>query len=170
MNKIVSIALLTLIVWSCTREKKKMLPDTSLITGLKIEPTQILYQYFEKIGFTDVCLNTRSYFLLQDYTPDQSWNVLPISDSDRIKINSLSNKIDSLKGDSINVLYQHKDFFSDILLESDEFISKTPFKQDLILLDGYYRVTDSTFEIYSPQNNTMYYELHSCDEYKHDWP
>ncbi|MEL6850491.1 MAG: hypothetical protein AAFP92_18365 [Bacteroidota bacterium] len=141
----------------------EFLPHPGYIKGYEIEKDQILYQYFEKFGFTDICIHIRSYFAVENWSITDGWKELPMTSKDISKVNSIPNKIDSLESDVLSIFYQDKDFFADISLSSDEFIRDTVFAKTINLKQGYYRLTESTFEVYDSNSGAIYYENHSCD-------
>lgn len=158
--------LLLLILFSCNSDEKRLLPIESLIPDEYGKNNVIIYQYYEEYGFTDLCSHNRALLLVKDWTITKGWKPLPMKLNDIKKVNAITNKIDSLVGDSLAVIYEHKSHFSDIMLESEEYISDTISFQKMDLLEGYYRVDGvGSFEVYNPKNNFLYYEQHRCDEY-----
>ena len=144
-------------------EKKSILPDKSLVADYNIGTDQILYQYYEKFGFTDLCVHHRTLFYVHENIKLNNWNKLPMLEADINKVNSLHNKLDSLNGDSISVVYNYKNVFSDISLKLEEYFKDTIFDKELALTDGYYRINSTVFELYNPGNKTIYLEYHECD-------
>ncbi|BDD08912.1 hypothetical protein FUAX_13440 [Fulvitalea axinellae] len=164
MTRFARVVLILLLFCSCTEEKDVARePDLSLVKHYGIGKEGILYQFYEKFGFTDVCEHSRTYFKIKNFKLDKTWKALPLSDKDRLKINSISNKADSVKGDAIPVIYKMKDFYLDISLDMNEFIKDSVRLDAVNLSKGFYRVGKKHFEVYSPQRETIYYEKHSCD-------
>ncbi len=56
--------------------------DLTLIPAYNIDQDQLIYQYYEKFGFTDICIHHRSYFILENFSPTQEWKVTPITQED----------------------------------------------------------------------------------------
>jgi hypothetical protein len=156
--------LLLLVLSSCSlKQPPKRLPDLSLIKPFTAVRNGILYQYYEKFGFTDVCVHYRSYFRTNRFSPTQEWLKLPISPSDISKINSISNKVDKLTGKSFPILYQNKAAFSDISLESEEYVNPNLTDKTIDLTDGYYSLSEKSFMVYDNKRKTVYVEYHDCD-------
>ena len=144
------------------RNEDKLEPKPSLVTSHKIEVNQILYQFYEQYGFTDVCIHSRTYFKVKEFSPNSEWKKLPINKEGYLKLNLIPNKIDTLKGSSFSVIYNYKDVFSDISLSSFEYIEDSTFKQTVSLLNGYYRINKGVFEVFNSNENTIYFEEHNC--------
>jgi hypothetical protein len=161
MKKIVGLLIISILV-SCNSRNNNV-PESKFIKSIEVPESQILYQYYEKYGFTDVCIHSRSYFRVKDFQLDSQWRKLPVSNSDIFKINSIGEKVDTFTGANFPIIYRYKYFFSDISLDSREFIKDTTFDEDVDVFNGYYRVTKSSFEIYCKERGTVYYEYHECN-------
>lgn len=164
-NIIISLLVLSAIL-SCKekiKKQKESFLSSLLINEYKIKPNAILYQYYEKYGFTDICIHTRAYFKYTNFKKEKNWKKLPLSTTDIKLINSFPNKIDSIKN-NYSVLYQKKDFYDGIMIETKEHIKDTVFNKRLDLTKGYYKITKNTLEVYNPKTNTLYYEYYKCDE------
>lgn len=157
--------LVFLVIVSCSANdhKNSKLPSKTFINGYEIKSEQILYQFFEKFGFTDICIHSRSYFKINKFSATDDWKPLPMNAEDVRKANSIPNKIDSLNASDFSIIYQNKDFFSDINLELEEFVKDTIFDLKIDLSMGYYRIGKDKIEIYNHENSTIYLEYHSCD-------
>lgn len=66
--------------------------------------------------------------------------------------------------DSLSIIFEPKNFFSDISLDMREFKKDINFPQKKYLGNGYYRVNDNSFEVYFNDSKSVYYEFHKCDE------
>ena len=164
LNNVYIILVLVLVFISCNsnNDDGRKMPKSSFIIGYEVHEDQILYQYYEKFGFTDICVHTRSYFTAKDFSVTNEWMPLPMTKKDRLRINSIPNRIDSLPDDSFLVIYNHKNFFSDISLDSKEFIRETTFEKKINLRNGFYRINKTIFEVYNDKDDVIYYEYHSC--------
>ena len=158
------VFLLGLLLFGCVSENKNEIsfPNPDLIKGYDVKQDKILYQYYEKYGFTDVCVNMRAYFKIESWS-NKGWHKLPMNAIDIKKVNSIPDKLDTLKGDTFSIIYKYKNFFSDISLKSMEYISNSTFDHTGNLREGYYRITKNTFEVYNSHRKTIYYEFHSCN-------
>jgi hypothetical protein len=128
---------------------------------------EILYQFYENFGFTDVCINYRVLYSLQanEFTKikeKNKWKALPISKKDLEKINDITNKVDTvIVTNKYNVIYREKYIFADIRNEATEFVIKED-KCFINLMQGYYSFSDSSLTIYNKENNLLYHELYFC--------
>lgn len=153
---------LLVLVISCDEEvKQEKLPEIVLVDSLNINPNNIVYQYYEKFGFTDVCTHYR-VLLKNDTEERSSWKKLPFKVGDLKKINQMSNKVDPISGEIYNPKFRKKDVFDDILLERKEFFAEDSLKS-LNLLHGFYQVGESFFKIYDEKNKVLYVEIHVCN-------
>jgi hypothetical protein len=158
---------LTGIFLSCGSDsghKSEKLPNGDIIEGFGVSDDKILYQFYEKFGFTDVCTTNRAYFKADSFQIDEGWKSLPISARDLSIINSIPNKVDSLGQDSLLIIYPYKDFFLDISLDSEEFIDNSLLEISIKLNVGYYRLNSSGFDVFNSKTHMMYHERHECEE------
>lgn len=157
--------LFLLLLVSCvtTTKENDKLPKSSLIKGYDVSNDDILYQFYEEFGFDEICTHTRSYFKVENFKTKEGWVKLPMSKKDVLKLRLIPNKIDTLKGKTLDVKYAYKLFFDDISLDRKEHVNDTdPFENEISLEKGYYKIDGSTFLIYNT-NNRIYYEEHYCN-------
>jgi len=160
------IYLAFLVLVSCNTSSKKQsknnITDISQLIGYKVEAKEIIYQYYEKYGFTDLCIHNRTYFVKENFKVNEQWKRMPLNELDIVRLNSIEEKVDTIqKG---NITYEYKSFFEDIKIKSTEYRKDTVFKNQLDLKNSYYKISDYSFEIYNPKNKTIYFEYHFCNE------
>jgi hypothetical protein len=153
---------IVLLLTACETEDGRVLSDIPEFEKYELENSKVLYQYYEKFGFTDVCTHSRMYFKASGITSGNGWKRLPFSKHDLALINSFSNKVDTLDKVALNVVYPLKDYFSDISLDQREYRKDSVFSATIPLGNGYYKVGVHSFEIYFNVLNTMYCEYHTC--------
>ncbi|MEL6658352.1 MAG: hypothetical protein AAFR36_17960, partial [Bacteroidota bacterium] len=118
------------------------MPVPEMLQPLKNSAYDIIYQYYEKFGFTEVCEHNR--MLIRSDSVSKllvNWNALPVSKEDVILINQIANKIDTLSSSlTYSIYYRHKDYFSDVMLTNAEYVENglTADSLNLNLEMGYY--------------------------------
>lgn len=166
MDKLGVVCLLVIfLMLSCERDKIG-LPEVTDVIGMDISEENLVYQFYEKFGFTDLCEHHRILLEVDSFKVNETWQRLPISDESLIAMNSLSNKIDTIfNQNNFAVYYKEKASFSDILLVQGEYVKKGKEKDflSLNLQKGYYKLLRDTICIYDAARQFLYYEIHSCD-------
>ena len=166
--KIGKLILTTLIVvlglYSCgTRTKNENKPNMNLVMEFGIDSTQLVYQYYQKFGFTDVCEDLRMVTELKN-SPEFNKR-LPIDMGDLKIINEFSNKVDSIKGSTISFTSNSRIQFYDIELDFIEF--STDSLLTIHLNKGEYEIIQteltSTLKIFDSESGLLYIESHRCD-------
>lgn len=152
-----------IVISSCTSNKSH-LPSIYSVSGLEIPEERIVYQFYEKFGFTDLCEHNRLLLDSISIVIDSSWVELPIQESDLDKINHISNKVDTLLMSGYSVRYRYKSFFSDISIEIVEYLRKNSNEKDFILnlQNGYYKLSKENLVIYDDKKSMIFYENHTC--------
>lgn len=149
---------------SCgTNTKTENEPNMNLASQYKIDSTQLVYQYYQKFGFTDVCEDIRMVAKLNN-SPDFK-KKLPITEDDLKTINGFSNKVDSINNSQISFNSNTRNQFYDIELDFIEF--STDSLLTIELSNGDYEIiqTDltSTLKVYDKESGLLYVESHRCD-------
>ncbi|NMM50858.1 hypothetical protein [Marinigracilibium pacificum] len=149
---------------SCgTNIKTDNTPNLKLASDYNIDSNQLVYQYYQKFGFTDVCEDIRMVAKLNK-SPNFKKR-LPITDNDLNTINSFSNKIDSINNSQISFESNTRNHFYDIELDFVEFNTDSLLTIDLS--NGEYEIiqTDltSTLKVFDKQSGLIYVESHRCD-------
>ena len=146
-----------------TNDKAENIPNMNLATEFEIDSTQLVYQYYQKFGFTDVCEDIRMVSKLKD-SPNFK-KKLPITQDDLKAINEFSNKVDLIKGSQISFDSNTRNEFYDIELDFIEFTSDSLLT--VKLTNGEYEIiqTDltSTLKIFDKESGLLYVESHRCD-------
>ena len=149
---------------SCgTSNKIESKPDMSLALEFGLDSTQLVYQYYQKFGFTDVCEDLRMLAKLKD--SPQFKKRLPITNDDLKIINGFSNKVDSIKDSQISFETNTRSKFYDIELDFIEFSSDSLLK--IQLTNGEYEIIQtemtSTLKVFDRESGLLYAESHRCD-------
>jgi hypothetical protein len=163
---LLNISLLAFGLMSCntsTNHVRKNEPDMSLATEFGFDSTQLIYQYYQKFGFGEMCEDIRMLCKAQE--PQNFKKSLPISDDDLKKINQFPNKVDSINGAAISLVKNTRREFQDIELDFTEFsLDSLPTIQ---LANGEYEIIEtewsSTLIIYDVESGLLYLESHRCD-------
>ena len=146
-----------------TKTKTENQPNMNLASEYEINSTQLVYQYYQKFGFTDVCEDIRMVAKLNN-SPNLKKR-LPITDDDLKTINAFSNKVDSMNSTQILFNPDTRNQFYDIELDFIEFRSDSLITIEL--LNGEYEIiqTDliSTLKVYDKESGMLYVESHRCD-------
>tara|TARA_B100000795_G_scaffold266601_1_gene250038 strand:+ start:2410 stop:2919 length:510 start_codon:yes stop_codon:yes gene_type:complete len=146
-----------------TNNKTESKPDMKLATEFEMDSTQLVYQYYQKFGFTDVCEDIRMVSKLKDSPKFKKR--LPITKNDLKAINEFSNKVDSIKGSQISFDSNTRNQFYDIELGFIEFNSDSLLT--VKLTNGEYEIiqTDLTsiLKVFDKESGLLYVELHRCD-------
>lgn len=161
-----TILLIAFFLFSCgTNNHQENIPDINLAKEFGIDSTQLVYQYYQKYGFTDVCEDLRMVSKVAN--SPQLKKELPISTQDLKKIHSFSNKVDSITGPTLSFQSNSRNSFYDIELEFTEFITDS--NLTLRLQKGKYEVTQTdtatTLKIYDQESGFFYIEVHRCSGY-----
>lgn len=166
-----SIILLITLLNSCglapsseNSSKPEFSPNVKLALEFKVDSNQLLYQYYQKFGFTDLCEEIR---MISKYESTfDLMKQLPLEANDLLIINSFLNKADSIGGDTLAFQTSNRHLFRDIELEFSEFKkSRVPI---IGLKKGSYEIIQteksSILRIYNPQSKLFYLEVHRCEE------
>ncbi|MBL7787793.1 MAG: hypothetical protein JNM36_17930 [Chitinophagales bacterium] len=153
------IVCLALVACSATQST----PDLALLTEKNSGTESVLYQFYEKFGFTDICEHYRNLYYCETIATDiGQWKKLPITANDLKLINALSNKIDTLKTTAQSVvIYQYPNFFADIAITQKQF-AKMADKCYINTLEGFYSFDKVSYKIYNPKRGIIYEEFHGC--------
>ncbi|MCB0431378.1 MAG: hypothetical protein H6585_06505 [Flavobacteriales bacterium] len=136
----------------------------AMLGNLAADSTRILYQYYEKFGFTDVCIHHRA-LIHCDVPPSgvDGWVSLPFAPLELEHINGMSNKVDSISdGPILNAMFMEKQSFSDISLERWEYVMDSV-SLEVPLWRGKYHFTGDSLLIYDEEKGNLYLEVHQCD-------
>ena len=148
-----------------TKTKTKTEPNMSLASEYKIDSTQLVYQYYQKFGFTDLCEDIRMVAKLNN-SPNFKKR-LPITEDDLKIINTFSNKVDSINSSQIlfksNTRYRFYDMEVDFIeFKADSLIT-------IELSNGEYEIIQTdlteTLKVYDKESGLLYVESHRCDGY-----
>ena len=161
---ILGIIVIVFCLFGCKKNNKiDNKPDINLATEFKIDSIQLVYQYYQKFGFTDICEDIRMVSKLKDSPKFRKR--LPINKNDLKKINSFLNKTDSINGTHISFRSNTRNKFYDIELDFIEFNSDSLLTVKLI--NGEYEIiqTDSTstLKVFDKESGLLYVESHRCD-------
>jgi hypothetical protein len=138
-------------------------PDMNLAMEFGIDSTQLVYQYYQKFGFTDICEDLR---MVSKMTESPNLNKkLPINADDLMTINEFSNKVDSIKCSTISFTSNTRGQFYDMELDFVEFSPDSLLT--IQLTDGEYEIIQteltSTLKIFDSELGLFYVESHRCD-------
>ncbi len=146
-----------------TSNKNESEPNMNLAVEFGIDSTQLVYQYYQKFGFTDVCEDLRMISKLKD-SPEFKKR-LPITEDDLKTINEFSNKVDSIKGSQISFESNPRNQFYDIELDFIEFSSDSVLT--IQLTNGEYEIIQteltSTLKVFDRESGLLYVESLRCD-------
>lgn len=150
-----------------TDNKNENKPNMNLALEYKIDSTQLVYQYYQKFGFTDVCEDIRMVAELNN-SPNFKKR-LPITEDDLKTINGFSNKVDSINSSQISFNSNTRNQFYDIELDFIEF--NTDSMLTIELSNGEYEISQtdltSTLKVYDKESGLLYVESHRCDGMEH---
>ncbi len=128
-----------------------------------IDSSNLVYQYYQKYGFTDVCEDLR--MVAKNTRLTRFDKTLPLSAQDRQLLHSFSNKMDRLVGNQLVFTTHNRIWFRDIELDFVEF--KLDSGLLLNLEKGTYQITQSEFvnkwEVLDENSGLYYVEIHRCD-------
>ena len=148
-----------------TNTKTENKPNMSLAFEYKIDSTQLVYQYYQKFGFTDLCEDIRMVAKLNN-SPNFKKR-LPISEDDLKNINAFSNKSDSINSSQISFNSNTRNRFYDIELDFIEFRADSLITIELS--NGEYEIIQTdlteTLKVYDKESGLLYVESHRCDGY-----
>ena len=155
---------LLLLLFGCkTDTSKESTLNVSIINEFKLDSSKVIYQFYQKFGFTDLCEDIRIVSSLES-SPNLK-NELPISIENLKIINSFSNKVDSFNGKEISIVPNLRNVFNDIELIYNEYITDSVFT--ISFNKGKYELTnykfESTLKIYDEESGMFYLEIHRCD-------
>lgn len=137
--------------------------DSNLVKRFDLDTSKIVYQFYQEFGFTDLCKQIRLVSQTDSF-PDLN-NMLPISQDDLKKINSIPNKMDSIFRDSLIPIYSGRFYFQDI--ELDYFSYQPDSSLTIGLKKGKYDLVQTGLRteliIFDSFKNMLYIEIHECD-------
>ncbi len=152
------------IVFGCDDiTKRNDIPNKKLANEFGINSTELIYQYYQKFGFTDLCEDIRMVSIPKEVP--KLYKNLPISIDDRNIINNFSNKTDSIRKSSITFKTNTRNQFYDIELDFIEFTTDSALI--INLNKGKYQISQtkstSILKIYDNESGSYYMEIHRCD-------
>lgn len=128
-----------------------------------VDTSDLIYQYYQKYGFTDLCEDLRMVSFVE--TSPKLKKKLPISEDDLNVINAFSNKVDSVNNSAITFENNTRIFFLDIELDFIEFVTDSTV--EVGLKEGEYEIVQDKFssilKVYDSQKGLFYIEIHECD-------
>lgn len=163
MKKILVYVVIIFFLLNCTaKEDKTNIANYKLAEDFGIDSVDLIYQYYQKFGFTDLCEDLR---MVSQKSLIKLNKKLPIDSNDLKIINNFPNKTDKINGKKLSFNSTLRQQFKDIELVFIEF------KQDSMLLlsleNGEYEIKEtkwnSTLKIYDNESGLYYIEIHQCD-------
>lgn len=160
-----ALLVLTLLLLGCdfqTRETLIVLSEPKdWRERLKIEPEEVLYQYYESHGLTDVCEKVRIVYKPKgkpvfNYT-------LPIEKSVQEKVFESGNNFISNK---LSPYYDHSRIQLDILNEAYEFKENEQIEIDASTGSYDYLITETGFKVkvFDAVNHLVYIDAYNCNQ------
>jgi hypothetical protein len=138
-------------------------PDYSLMEEFGIDSSEIVYQYYQEFGFTDVCEDLR--LISKQPIASGLQNNLPLTQKDLAVINSFPNKRDSLQDRIIIGNSAARSAQQDIESRFLEYIQDSSLVFQL--KEGEYEIiqtdTSSILKIFDSINKLLYIEVHRCN-------
>lgn len=159
----ICLYLCSFLCFSCgSNSKAENKPNNKLAADYGIDATKLVYQYYQKFGFTDLCEDLRMVSK-QEVSPEFT-KKLPFSTDDLKTINGFSNKIDSINGQRVLLNSSIRKHFYDVELEFVEYVTDSTFSVELT--NGEYEIIEtelkSVIKVYDRTNDLLYIESHSC--------
>lgn len=155
-------SILLISFWS-TPKKFEDQPDYNLIEEFGIDSSELVYQYYQSFGFTDLCEDLR-LISKQPIAPGLQ-NNLPLTQEDLSVINSFPNKSDSLQEKIILGNLEARSAQQDIESRFLEYIPDSSLAFQL--MEGEYEIiqtdTSAIIRIFDSINKLLYIEVHRCD-------
>ena len=166
MSHTIQFFCLNLVLFGCTTGNKTELltnPNEALVKTFGLNSKDIIYQYYQKFGFTDICEEIR--IISKAAEPITLEKILPVNQQDIDLINKFSNKTDSfLAGQPLSII-PHREHFIDIELNYFEY--KAMDSISVGISKGSYQIEQTEFEsrltIYDVENGLIFIEVHKCD-------
>lgn len=164
----VGICLISVLLWnSCGH----MPPIVRLETpDLKIDKKfgigmPIVYQYYEKFGFTDVCTHYRAVYRASSFAAwrKKPWQRLPLTTMGLECANSLNEKTDAMMAAGFQAVYREKYKFADIRLDGKEFVSNGFDSIFFPARRGGFHCSDTIIKIFDEEKKLLYLEYHKCN-------
>jgi hypothetical protein len=150
---------------SCNSETEEA--ETVQLSGMHtpgIKKQDVLYQFYQRYGFTDVCIHRRTLYKTNlNEGSLKGWKQLPMTKGDIEKVNGLENKVDKINGTDFRIIYRQRKRFEDIELEQSEFKNTGSVQPGSLFKTGLYKVNDTVFLLYDTNANLIYQEEHFCD-------
>ena len=162
-NLFVFSCLIVCLVRCGPAEKQDSRPNMILAQQFGLDTADVLAQYYQKFGFTDVCQDLR---MVAKVSGDMYFEkTLPISADDLKRIHQFSNKLDSIANYQIEFPVIHRFYNSDIELDYHTYYSDS--LNTVQLNHGSYEIIQSRFgsvlKIFDNVNGLLYIESHTCD-------
>ena len=158
-----SLIIAFVLIGCTTNTKNKNQPNLTLAAEYNIDSTQIVYQYYQKFGWTDVCEDIRMVAKLNN-SPNFKKR-LPITEVDLKTINGFPDKVDSFNISQISFNSNTRNHFHDIELDFFEFITDSSLTIELS--DGEYEIIQTEFisilKVFDKESGLLYVESHKCD-------
>lgn len=167
MNTLKTISLnliVSFVFFGCmSSQKQENTVNITLAEEFGVDSKQLVYQYYQKFGFTDVCEDLR--MVANQKEAPKFEKSLPITTEDMWIINSFSNKTDKISESPISFDTNNRKEFFDVELD---FVEYTIDSNLVINLNtGQYEISQSDrasmFKIYDRESGMLYVEVHRCD-------
>ena len=137
--------------------------DYSLIEEFGIDSNELVYQYYQAFGFTDLCEDLR--LISKQPTALELQKNLPLTQEDLALINRFPNKSDSIQEKIMMGNLEARNAQRDIELRFLEYIPDSSLVFQL--KEGEYEIiqtdTSSILKIFDSINKLLYIEVHRCD-------
>ena len=161
LNKTTTILAISISLLACTgQSKKENKANYELAREFEIDSVNLIYQYYQKYGFTDLCEEIQ---MISDYKKTITYeNKLPITPEDLENIKPI---FPCIGDSSLNVKRNSRSINEDIELDFREFSNDS--NLDLNLLKGEYEYTQTeyftTLKIYDAESGLTYWGIKKCD-------
>lgn len=159
---LISFVVLILGLSSCTKNKAQ--PNLAVASEFHISLDQLVYQYYQKYGFTDVCENIRMVTSV-DVSPRLK-NQLPIKADDRMMLSNILKGTATMNETEIRLNSNGRTRYLDIELEFVEFSADT--LPVIRLSQGEYEFHQTdlewTLKVYDSESGLLLIASHRCDE------
>jgi len=158
------VGVIHLAIFGCTDSQKiENQPNFTLSQEFGIDSTEVVYQYYQQFGFTDLCEDLR-LISRQPIVPDFE-KALPISPEDLAIIAEFPNKADLFQEKIVIGNREARSVNQDIELDFLEYIPDSSLVFQF--QDGAYEIaqtdTSSILKIFDSIHKLLYIEVHRCD-------
>jgi len=138
-------------------------PNFTLSQEFGIDSTELVYQYYQQFGFSDLCEDLR--FVTKQLVEPSFKNVLPLSPEHLAIIAEFPNKGDLVREKIVIGNREARSVNQDIELDFLEYIPDSTLIFQL--QEGSYEIvqsdTSSILKIYDTIHKLLYIEVHRCD-------